>query len=241
MSKPGLACWAIEPTGWVGPILPILDNMSHHMFLTKQPCSVLYAGFGSGGTLSQEQIDELAWGLELSGHKFLWVVRPPSGAADAAYLGARDGVNPLQFLPCGFLERTKGQGLVVPLWAPQVQVLGHGSVGGFLSHCGWNSTLESVLQGVPLIAWPLFAEQRMNAVVLCEGLGVGVRPRENENGLVERAEIAEVIKRLMDKEGGGELRRRMRELKEAATNAIKEDGSSTKTLAQVVLKWKSLA
>lgn len=207
----------------------------------QQPCSVLYVSFGSGGTLSQEQINELASGLELSGCKFLWVLRPPSSEVSAAYLGSEDGVDPLQFLPRGFLERTKEQGLVVPLWAPQVQILCHSSVGGFLSHCGWNSTLESVMQGVPLITWPLFAEQRINADVLCEGLKVGLRPKENENGLVERGEIAEVIKHLMDKEEGGELRRRMKELKEAANNAIKEDGSSTKALAQVILKWNNLA
>ncbi|KAL3027896.1 hypothetical protein AAZX31_03G082500 [Glycine max] len=209
----------------------------------QKDCSVLFVCFGSGGTLSQEQMDELALGLELSGHRFLWVLRPPSSVANAAYLGGAndDGVDPLKFLPSGFLERTKGQGLVVPLWAPQVQVLGHRSVGGFLSHCGWNSTLESVLQGVPLIAWPLFAEQRMNAILLCEGLKVGLWPRVNENGLVERGEIAKVIKCLMGGEEGGELLRRMTELKEAATNAIKENGSSTKALAQAVLKWKKLA
>ncbi|TKY68845.1 UDP-glycosyltransferase 72B1 [Spatholobus suberectus] len=202
--------------------------------------SVLYVSFGSGGTLSQEQITELACGLELSNHKFLWVVRTPSSLANDAYLSAQNDVDPLQFLPCGFLERTKEQGMVIPSWAPQVQVLSHSSVGGFLTHCGWNSTLESVLKGVPLITWPLFAEQRMNAVVLSEGLKVGLRPRVSENGLVERAEIVEVIKCLMEGEEGGKMRERMKELKEAATNALKEDGSSTKTLSQLALKWKSL-
>jgi len=146
----------------------------------------------------------------------------------------------LEFLPSGFLERTKEQGMVVPSWAPQSEILGHGSVGGFLSHCGWNSTLESVVHGVPLITWPLFAEQRMNAVVMSEGLKVGVRARVSENGLVERVEIAEMIKCLMEEEEGREMRKRMKELKEDAANAIKEDGSSTKTLSQLALVWKSL-
>ncbi|XP_027334237.1 hydroquinone glucosyltransferase-like [Abrus precatorius] len=210
-------------------------------WLDKQPpCSVLFVSFGSGGTLSHEQMIELAYGLELSHHKFLWVVREPSSLASDAYLRAKCDGDPLQFLPFGFLERTKEQGMVVPSWAPQVQVLGHSSTGGFLSHCGWNSTLESVLQGVPMITWPLFAEQRMNAVLLCDGLKVGVRPRVHENGLVERMEIAEVIKGLMDGEKGVTMRERMKELKEAATNAIKEDGSSTKTLSQLALKWENL-
>ncbi|KAJ1439614.1 UDP-glycosyltransferase family, conserved site [Sesbania bispinosa] len=206
----------------------------------QQPCSVLYVSFGSGGTLSQEQVNELALGLELSNYKFLWVVRAPSSSANAAYLSTQNDVDPLQFLPSGFLERTKEQGLVIPSWAPQIQILSHSSTGGFLTHCGWNSTLESVVQGVPLITWPLFAEQRMNAVVLSDGLKVGLRPRVNENGIVERVEIAKVIKCLMEGEEGGKLRQRMKELKEAATNALKEDGSSTKTLSQLILKWKTL-
>ncbi|TKY68856.1 Hydroquinone glucosyltransferase [Spatholobus suberectus] len=150
----------------------------------------------------QEQIIELAFGLELSNHKFLWVVRAPNNTANAAYLGAQSDVDPLQSLPCGFLEGTKEQGIVIPSWAPQVQVLDHNAVSGFLTHCGWNSTLESVLKGVPLITWPLFADRIMNAVVLSEGLKVGVKPKVNENGLVERVEIVEVIKCLMEGKGG---------------------------------------
>ncbi|XP_029125049.1 hydroquinone glucosyltransferase-like [Cajanus cajan] len=230
----------------VGPIVQSGDDakgldLECLKWLDKQQVgSVLYVSFGSGGTLSKEQMNELACGLELSNHKFLWVVRAPNDTVDVAYLGAQNDVDPLQFLPCGFLNRTKEQGLVIPLWAPQVQVLGHRSVGGFLTHCGWNSTLESVLNGVPLITWPLFAEQRMNAIVLSESLKVGVRPKVNEKGLVEREEIVEVIKCLMEGEQGREMRKRMKELKEAAINAIKEDGSSTKNLSQVALKWKSL-
>ncbi|KAG5037448.1 hypothetical protein AAZX31_07G110700 [Glycine max] len=208
----------------------------------QQDGSVLYVSFGSGGTLSQEQMNELACGLELSNHKFLWVVRAPNNAkADAAYLGAQKCVDPLQFLPCEFLERTKEKGMVVPSWAPQVQILSHSSVGGFLTHCGWNSTLESVLHGVPLITWPLYAEQRMNAVVLCEDLKVGLRPRVGENGLVERKEIADVVKRLMEGREGGEMRKRMKKLEVAAVNALKEDGSSTKTLSELALMWKNVA
>jgi hydroquinone glucosyltransferase len=205
----------------------------------QQPCSVLYVSFGSGGTLSQEQIDELALGLELSNHKFLWVARAPSNLANSAYLSESD-VDPLQFLPSGFLERTKEQGMVVPSWAPQIQILSHSSVGGFLTHCGWNSILESVVHGVPLITWPLFAEQKMNAVLLSEGLKVGLRTRVNENDIVERLEVAKVIKYLMEGEEGEKLRNNMKELKEAASNAVKEDGSSTKSISQLALKWRNL-
>ena len=135
--------------------------------------SVLFFCLGSGGTLSYEQTNELALGLELSGHKFLWVLRSPNNKHDVAYLKDQTlDNNPLAFLPKGFVERTKGQGLVVPSWAAQAQVLSHGSTGGFLTHCGWNSTLESIMHGISLIAWPLYAEQIMNAILLLEGLDI---------------------------------------------------------------------
>ncbi|CAJ1779840.1 unnamed protein product [Sphenostylis stenocarpa] len=209
-------------------------------WLDKQPpCSVLYVSFGSGGTLSQQQINELAWGLELSGQRFLWVLRAPNNSASAAYLQAAKE-DPLQFLPSRFLERTKEKGLVVPSWAPQVQILSHNSVGGFLTHCGWNSTLESVQEGVPLITWPLFAEQRMNAVMLTDGLNVALRPKFNEDGIAEKEEIAKVIKCLMEEEEGAGMRERMRNLKYCAANALK-DGSSTRTLSQLANHWESLS
>jgi len=206
----------------------------------QQPCSVLYVSFGSGGTLSQEQILELALGLELSNHKFLWALRAPSSSAYSAYLSEGNDFDPLQFLPSGFLERTKEKGIVVPSWAPQIQILRHSSVGGFLSHCGWNSTLESVLHGVPLITWPLFAEQRTNAVLLTDSLKVGLRPRVNQNGIVEKVEISELIRCLMEGGEDKKLQKNMKELKEAANSAHKDDGSSTKTLSQLALKWRNL-
>ncbi|KAE9611230.1 hypothetical protein Lal_00011986 [Lupinus albus] len=201
--------------------------------------SVLYISFGSGGALSQDQLNELAWGLELSGQKFIWVLRSPSkfGFVNDLSLANED---PLQFIPSGFLERTKDQGLVVPYWAPQIEILSHSAIGGFISHCGWNSTLESVVNGVPMITWPLFAEQKMNAAILSKGLKVAVRPKVNEKGIVEREEVAMVIKNIMVGEEGKGIRQRMKELKDAADNAVKQDGSSTRTLAELVLKWKSL-
>ncbi|OIV89604.1 hypothetical protein TanjilG_15877 [Lupinus angustifolius] len=204
----------------------------------QPPSSVLYVSFGSGGTLTQDQVNELALGLELSDKKFLWVLRAPSNSSSAAYLGAQND-DPLKYLPNGFLERTKDKGLVVPSWAPQIQVLGHNSVGGFLSHCGWNSILESMQEGVPLITWPLFAEQRMNAVMLTNGLKVALRPKVNEDGIVEKEEIAKVIKCLIEGVEGKEIRKRMNGLKDAAANAIKEDGSSTHTMSELATKWEN--
>ncbi|KAK4551259.1 hypothetical protein RGQ29_032435 [Quercus rubra] len=209
-------------------------------WLDNQPRgSVLFVCFGSGGTLSCDQMKELALGLELSEQKFLWVVRSPNNElAQAAYFSDQTlDNNPLSFLPEGFIERTKEQGLVVPSWAPQAQVLSHGSTGGFLSHCGWNSTLESIMQGIPLISWPLFAEQRMNAVLLTEDLKVALRPKANEKNLVDREEIAKVIKSLMVGEDGKKIHSRMKDLKIAAEKALSPNGSSTKALADLASHW----
>jgi hydroquinone glucosyltransferase len=97
------------------------------------------------------------------------------------------------------------------------------------------------MHGVTIITWPLFAEQRMNAVFLSKGLTVGLRPRVHENGIVERVEVSKVIKCLMEGEEGRNLRKRINELKEAANTALQENGSSTKTISQLALKLRNLA
>ncbi|XP_004308317.1 PREDICTED: hydroquinone glucosyltransferase-like [Fragaria vesca subsp. vesca] len=206
--------------------------------------SVLFVSFGSGGTLSFEQLNALASGLEMSGTKFLWVVRSPDNkASNAAFFSVQSQTDPLGFLPKGFTERTRslGRGLLVPSWAPQSEVLSHGSIGGFLSHCGWNSILESIANGVPLIAWPLYAEQKMNANVLCEGLKVALRPKANENGMVGCEEICRVVKELMEGEEGFRVRERMNGWKKAANKALSEEGSSIKALSELVMKLKKQA
>ncbi|MQL82987.1 hypothetical protein Taro_015465 [Colocasia esculenta] len=201
--------------------------------------SVLFVSFGSGGTLSSEQMRELALGLEASGQRFLWVARRPCDTvANATYFTDEGTNDPLAFLPDGFLERTKEVGLVVPSWAPQVRVLSHSSTGGFLTHCGWNSTLESVTLGVPMIAWPLYAEQRMNAVMLAEDVKAAVRPRTREDGVVGREEVCRVVKALMEGEEGKTLRNRVRELQEGAARTLAEGGSSYRALAEVADKLK---
>lgn len=210
-------------------------------WLDDQPHgSVLYVSFGSGGTLSYEQINELALGLEMSEQRFLWVARSPNNkVANATFFSVDNLKDPLDFLPKGFLDRTKGRGLVVPSWAPQAQVLRHSSTAGFLTHCGWNSTLESVVNGVPLIAWPLYAEQKMNAAMLTEGIKVALRPRASENGIIGREEIANVLRGLMEGEDGKKIRNRMKNLKEAAAIALSEEGSSARALSELAFKWKN--
>ncbi|XP_042513390.1 hydroquinone glucosyltransferase-like [Macadamia integrifolia] len=240
-----------EPPPPVYPVGPLVQSGSRDgvdvpdclKWLDDQPNeSVLFVSFGSAGALSPEQFTELAFGLALSEQRFLWVVRSPTRkAAYANFFDAESIEDPFAFLPEGFLEGTKGIGHVLPSWAPQTQVLSHASTGGFLTHCGWNSTLESIVNGVPLIAWPLYAEQRMNAVILVEDMKVALLPKEGEDGIVGREEIAGVVKCLMEGEEGKRKRNRMRELKDAAAKALGEDGSSTQSLLEVTHKWKTQA
>uniref|UniRef100_A0ACD6A8L1 Uncharacterized protein n=1 Tax=Avena sativa TaxID=4498 RepID=A0ACD6A8L1_AVESA len=174
-------------------------------WLDRQPAkSVVYVSFGSGGALSVEQTAELAAGLEASGHRFLWVVRMPSRDGRSHAFGAGgDGDDPLAWLPVGFARRTEGRGLAVAGWAPQVRVLSHPATAAFVSHCGWNSTLESAVAGVPIVAWPLHTEQMMNALLLEESVGVALRPRAREDGgVVAREEVAAAVKELVEGENG---------------------------------------
>ncbi|KAM0944493.1 putative hydroquinone glucosyltransferase [Dioscorea sansibarensis] len=210
----------------------------------QPPGSVLYVSFGSGGTLTGEQVKELALGLEMSKQRFLWVVKTPhESKPNAAYFGDQtpESESSLEFLPDGFLARTKGLGLVVSVWAPQVEVLGHASVAGFMSHCGWNSSLESIVHGVPMVAWPLYAEQSLNALMPVDGLKVALRPQVGaDDALVTRDEVRRVIKCLMEGVEGKELRERMKELSVAATKAVAEDGSSFKSISKLTLELKNL-
>ncbi|XVF61980.1 hypothetical protein PTKIN_Ptkin08bG0179300 [Pterospermum kingtungense] len=199
--------------------------------------SVLFISFGSGGTLSKEQMRELALGLELSQERFIWVVRTPAlKSNDGSFFTVGNGSNDIQsYLPEGFLDRTNNVGMIVSDWAPQIEILSHPAVGGFLSHCGWNSVLESIFNGVPLIAWPLYAEQKMNATLLDEELKIAVRSRTSPSkGIVGREEIKSMVKKIMADEEGLAMRDRVKKLKLSAENAWNEDGSSSKALAQVI-------
>ena len=110
-----------------------------------------------------------------------------------------------------------------------------------MSHCDWNSILESVVHGVPLIAWPLYAEQKMNAVIVTESVKVALRPKESGNGVVSCEEVSRVVGSLMEGEEGKRIRQRMEELKEAAAKTLGEDGCSSKALSKLVGIWKKRA
>ncbi|KAK9678170.1 hypothetical protein RND81_11G193000 [Saponaria officinalis] len=148
----------------VYPVSPILElgekrgggtdtrDESVIQWLDGQPMSsVVFLSFGSRGTFDEEQVKEIANGLEKSGHRFLWALRKPPSPRG---LGVSSDNKPfLETLPEGFVDRTGGRGKIIG-WASQVEVLAHPAVGGFISHCGWNSTLESLWFGVPIATWP---------------------------------------------------------------------------------------
>ncbi|XP_047958479.1 UDP-glucosyltransferase 29-like [Salvia hispanica] len=169
----------------------------------REEGSTLYISFGSENYLSKEQMREIAIGLELSGINFLWVARAPAGSE----------VSLDEAVPEGFLERAKQRGLVVRGWAPQAAILAHPAVGGFMSHCGWSSIMESLYFGVPVVALPLKLDQPMNARLVVE-VGVGVEVARDEEGGLDGNGVAEAVKEVFVEESKEGLRSRAREVSE---------------------------
>ncbi|KAK3447104.1 hypothetical protein EUGRSUZ_A02706 [Eucalyptus grandis] len=209
-------------------------------WLDSQPKgSIVFLCFGSLGVFSVEQLKGIATGLERSGQRFLWVVRnPPRDADQKTATSAMPDPELSSLLPEGFLERTGERGLVVKTWAPQVEVLSHSSVGGFVTHCGWNSVLEAVCAGVPMVAWPLYAEQRQNKGLMVEEIKIALPVNESESGLVSSEEVEKRVRELMESEEGEIIRERVKSLKEEAKAALSPGGSSSVELSNLVESWK---
>ncbi|CAN6307765.1 unnamed protein product [Urochloa humidicola] len=175
--------------------------------------SVVYVSFGSLAAMDPHEFVELAWGLASSKRPFLWVVRP------SLIRGFESGD-----LPDGFREEVGDRGRIVD-WAPQDEVLAHPAVGAFLTHNGWNSTMEAVSEGVPMISRPFLGDQYGNATFVCHVWRVGVEV-QLENQLAERGKIQGAIEKLMGNKEGKEIRERITNLKETAQKSIQESGSS---------------
>lgn len=193
----------------------------------QKPNTVIYACLGSLCNLIWLQLRELGLALEASNRPFIWVIREGSEL---------EGLNKW-IDEDGFEERIKARGLLIRGWAPQVLILSHPSIGGFITHCGWNSTLEAICGGVPMVTWPLFGDQFSNEKLVVQilqvGISVGVEipvlwGEENERGvLVKKEDIVKAIDKLMDESKEvEERRRRAKELAEMANNAVEEGGSS---------------
>ncbi|KAJ0093005.1 hypothetical protein Patl1_26894 [Pistacia atlantica] len=186
---------------------------------SKETGSVVYVSFGSLAALDKEQMEEVAWGLKRSNSFFLWVVRETES----------------EKLPKNFSEETFEKGLVVS-WSPQLEVLAHRSVGCFMTHCGWNSTLEALSLGVPMVAMPRWSDQTTNAKFIEDVWQVGVRVRVNEKGIVTREEIELCIREVMEGQRSKNIRRNSEKWKELAKEAVDEGGSSDKNIEEFVVK-----
>ena len=210
---------------------------------SREPSSVVYACLGSLCNLIPSQLIELGMGLEASKKPFIWVIR---------------GGDKLEELEKwikgeGFEERIKGRGLLIRGWAPQVLILSHPAIGGFLTHCGWNSTIEGICAGIPLVTWPLFADQFLNEKLVVQVLKIGVRigvevpvklgEEEKIGVLVKKEDVKRAIDRLVEEGVEREERqKRSRELSEMAKGAVQEGGSSDlnmKLLIQDIMEQAS--
>ncbi|CAN6341313.1 unnamed protein product [Urochloa humidicola] len=226
----------------VGPLVErAVDTKEKHeclAWLDEQPeHSVVFLCFGSAGVgnHSEAQLKEIAIGLERSGHRFLWVVRAPLSDNLEKAFSIRADPDLSTLLPEGFLERTRGRGLVVKLWAPQVDVLHHKATGAFVTHCGWNSVLEGVTAGVPMLCWPLYAEQKMNKVFMVEEARIGMEVVGWQEGLVEAEEVEAKVRLVLDSEEGENLRARVTAHKKAAVAAWRNGGSSRTAFGKFLL------
>ena len=179
----------------------------------KEESSTVLVSFGSEYFLSKEEMEEMAHALELSTVSFIWVLRFPQ----------RDKIASVEeALPEGFLSRVGERGKVVKDWAPQREILNHSSTGGFVSHCGWSSVMESLKFGVPIVAIPMHLDQPLNAKVV-ESVGVGVEVKRDENGRLDREEIAKVIKQVVVEKSGENVSRKVREMSESMRKQAEEE------------------
>jgi len=186
--------------------------------------SVIYISFGSFVHITKAQLEEIAMGLKDRGQFFLWALR-----SDIVSSTVSDS------LPDGFLDEIKRQGLVVP-WCNQLQVLSHPSIVGFITHCGWNSMLESIALGVPMIGFPFWADQFTNCKLMADEWKIGYRfsgGQAGDKGLIVRKDISSAIRKLLSEEGT-EVKKNVEGLRDSARAAVREGGSSDKNIERFV-------
>nr|GMC79367.1 zeatin O-glucosyltransferase-like [Ipomoea batatas] len=214
----------------IGPFNPVIlpenkDSGMRHKCLAwldkQEQNSVIFVSFGSSTSLSEEQINEIAIGLAESEQKFIWVLRE-ADKGDVFVGEARRAE-----LPEGYEEGINGKGMVVRDWAPQLEILAHPSTGGFMSHCGWNSCMESISMGVPVAAWPMHSEQPRNAMLITKVLKMGVEVDDcSSQEMVSSHRIADAVKRLMGSREGEEMRRRAEKLSRDVKLSVMDGGAS---------------
>lgn len=185
---------------------------------TKPHASVLYVSFGSYAHTTKQDIIEIAHGLLLSEVNFVWAIRP--GILNS---------NESDIMPVGFEDQVKGRGLIVP-WCNQIDVLKHPAIGGFLTHCGWNSTLESMWCGVPLICFPLCSDQFTNRKLVVDDWNIGVNLCDGIS--VTREEVLLKINKLMKGTSPNEYRTEMSKVRNIVHNAWTNNGSAQKSFTR---------
>ncbi|KAG5062722.1 hypothetical protein JHK85_003905 [Glycine max] len=201
---------------------------------TQTTNSVVYVCFGSAVKFSDSQLLEIAMGLEASGQQFIWVVRKSIQEKGE------------KWLPEGFEKRIEGKGLIIRGWAPQVLILEHEAIGAFVTHCGWNSTLEAVSAGVPMITWPVGAEQFFNEKLVTEVLKIGVPvgvKKWSYSGVDCCAKwdvVEKAVKMVFAKELEG-MRKRAKVLAQMARRAVEEGGSSDSNLDVLIQELGTLS
>lgn len=212
---------AVGPLYKISPTLPSIsfqEDASCMTWLGKQAKNtVLYVSIGSIATVDEKELAEMAWGLANSQKPFLWVIRP----------GSVQGSEWSEMVPEGFTESVGQRGLIVK-WAPQREVLRHESIGGFWSHCGWNSTLESICEGVPLLCTPFKGDQRLNARYACHTWKVGIMVED-----IERWAIVRAVEKLLGGEEGEMMRLKVAELKKSVEHSIGKGGTSFNSLQKL--------
>ncbi|XP_038894361.1 UDP-glucose iridoid glucosyltransferase-like [Benincasa hispida] len=209
----------ISPTSSSSSLLK--EDSTCLSWLHKQPPnSVIYVSLGSIALLSNQELQEMAWGLANSNQPFLWVVRP----------GSVRGSDGLEFVLKEFQEKVGDRGCIVE-WAPQNEVLGHRAVGGFWSHCGWNSTLESLSEGVPMLCRPYSGDQRVNSRYISCVWRVGLALEDHE---LKRKEVEMGIRKLMVEEEGRQMRETAMNFKRRIEDCLRKDGSSSCSLKELV-------
>ncbi|XP_038887293.1 scopoletin glucosyltransferase-like isoform X2 [Benincasa hispida] len=206
----------------------------------KKPNSVVYVCFGSMTKFNSDQLKEIASGLEASEKNFIWVVRKVKREEEEEEEEDQD------WSLEEFEQRMEGKGMIIRGWAPQVLILDHPAVGGFITHCGWNSTLEGVAAGVPMVTWPVSAEQFYNEKLVTEVLKVGVAVGVEKwvrivGDFIGKGAVEKAIRRVMEGEEAEEMRNRAKELGEMARKAVAENGSSCSDLDALIKELKSLA
>ncbi|XP_015972896.1 UDP-glycosyltransferase 71A15 [Arachis duranensis] len=218
---------------------PIFMSYASGLKEADATSSVVFLCFGSRGWFHQEQVREIARALEDSGARFLWSLRKPP--PEDSFMGAPSDYSLpelTELLPHGFLDRTAEVGRVIG-WAPQAQILAHKATGGFVSHCGWNSTLESIYYGVPIAAWPLYAEQQSNAFQLVRELKLGVEislefKHELMFGTTRVLSAEKIEKGIRNLLTDAEVRKRMKEMSEKSRSTMKEGGCSYSHLGRLI-------